>query len=327
LPQIEARMRRESARVRHEISSVAAFAKKGSSLFQKILTLPSIRKRDKVAIPMTKTEEPVANLLAVAKLPPFPSVALRLMHLIEQDTISFVEVGDLLKTDATLSVAVLRASNSPLFGARGEIKSIPLALVTLGLDRVSLLVLTTAMWRMVPGGLSQHAIRPWWRHNLATALLCKQLAGSDMVGEYCYMCGLLHSIGQLALLSAFPTQYASLLTETASGGKDLREAERSHFGVEHCELGSALLKKWNIPSEMVDAAAHHHDPEAASHPFTTIVNASCSIANYLGFAVAPRLNGPIEELPPFVQHLLNDEKLCVDITEKVQAMDGTAMPA
>ena len=276
---------------------------------------------------MTKTEEPVANLLAVAKLPPFPTVALRLMQLIAQDTISFIQVGDLLKTDATLSVAVLRASNSPLFGARGEIKSIPLALVTLGLDRVSLLVLTTAMWRMVPGGLSPHAIRPWWRHNLATALLCKHLAGPDMVDEYCYMCGLLHSIGQLVLMSAFPTQYAPLLTEPAANGSDLMQAEFAHFGVEHCQLGSALLRKWNIPPEMVDGAAHHHDPDKATHPFTDTVHASCCAANYLGFAVAPRRSGPIEELPPLVQQLLDDEKLCMEITEKVQAMEGTVVPA
>lgn len=276
---------------------------------------------------MTKIEEPVANLLAVAKLPPFPTVALRLLQLIAQDTISFVQVGDLLKTDATLSVAVLRASNSPLFGARSEIKSIPLALVTLGLDRVSLLILTTAMWRMVPGGISPQAIKPWWKHNLATALLCKDLAGEDMVDEYCYMCGLLHSIGQLALMSAFPTQYASLLTETSACGSSVMEAERLHFGVDHCQLGSALLKKWNIPLEMIDAAAHHHDPDQANHPFTAVVNASCSIANYLGFAVAPRLGGPIEDLPPLVQRLLNDEKLCVEITEKVQAMEGTVVAA
>lgn len=276
---------------------------------------------------MTNTEEPVANLLAVAKLPPFPTVALRLMKLIAQDTISFIQVGDLLKTDAGLSVAVLRASNSPLFGVRGEIKSIPLALVTLGLDRVSLLVLTTAMWHMVPGGLSPLAIKPWWRHNLATALLCKQLAGHDMVDEYCYMCGLLHSIGQLALMSAFPTQYANVLAETASCSSDLMQAERLHFGVDHCQLGAELLKKWNIPLEMVDAAAHHHDTDNANHPFTSVVNVSCCMANYLGFAVAPRVGGPIEELPPLVQELLNDEKLCVDITEKVQAMEGSVVPA
>ncbi len=276
---------------------------------------------------MTKTEEPVANLLAVAKLPPFPTVALRLMQLIAQDTISFVEVGDLLKTDATLSASVLRASNSPLFGARGEIKSIPLALVTLGLDRVSLLVLTTAMWRMVPGALSPQSIKPWWRHNLATALWCKQLAGHDMVDEYCYMCGLLHSIGQLALMSAFPSQYANVLLDTASHGGDLMQAERLHFGVDHCQLAAALLRKWNIPLAMVDAAAHHHDPENATHPFTNVVNASCCMANYLGFAVTPRLGRPMEELPPLVQELLNDEKLCVEITEKVQAMEGSVVPA
>lgn len=275
---------------------------------------------------MTITEEPVANLLAVAKLPPFPTVALRLMDLIGQDTINFIQVGDLLKTDAILSAAVLRASNSPLFGARGEIKSIPLALVTLGLDRVSLLVLTTAMWRMVPGGLSPNAIKPWWRHNLSTAMLCKHLAGHDMVDEYCYMSGLFHSIGQLVLMSAFPAQYANLLAEIAASGKDLRAAERARFGVEHCELGAALLMKWNIPPELADGAAHHHDPANARHPFTSVVHASCLASNVLGFAVAPGVNTAFDDLPPLARQMLDDETFCMEITDKVTAMEGTLVP-
>jgi len=200
-------------------------------------------------------------------------------------------------------------------------------LVTLGLDRVSLLILTTAMWRTVPGALSPQSIRPWWRHNLATALLCKQLAGHDMVDEYCYMCGLLHSIGQLVLLSAFPSQYAALLARTSACGCRLMEAERSQFGVDHCELGAALLKKWNIPDEMVDAAAHHHDPASGSHPFTPIVNASCLAATYLGFPVTPHVGSGVEELPAVAQEFLNDERLCAEIMDRVKAMEGTVVPA
>src|SRR3974377_379954 len=108
-----------------------------------------------------------------------------------------------------------------------------------------------------------------------------------MVGEYSYMCGLMHSIGQLVLFESFPVRYGTVLAQAAETGSSLRDLERENFGVEHCELGAGLLKKWAIPAEMVDSAAHHHDPENAKSPITRLVSVSCSVANHLGYSVAP----------------------------------------
>lgn len=270
---------------------------------------------------MTTTDESLANLVASTKLKPFPTVALRLMQQIAQDRISFVEVGDLLKTDAAMSASVLRCANSPLFGVRGEIKSIPLALVTLGMDRVSLLILTAAMWRLVPGNRPELALRPWWRHNLATALFCKHLTSQDMASEYSYMCGLMHSVGQLALFQAFPNQYGTVVAEVAMRERDLRTVERTTFGADHCELGAALLEKWNIPEEIVDAAAHHHCPAHGTTPFTELVNISCTVANFLGFAIAPRPPKSIDGLPKLAKELINNENLCLEMSAAVDALE------
>lgn len=272
---------------------------------------------------MTTTDESLANLLASTKLHPFPTVAIRLMQQIAQEQVSFVEVGDLLKTDAAMSASVLRAANSPLFGVRGEIKSISLALVTLGMDRVSLLILTSAMLRLVPGNQPTQVLRPWWRHNLATALFCKHLTVQDMTSEYGYMCGLMHSVGQLALFQSFPNKYASLIAEAAVHERDLQVVERANFGVDHCELGAALLTKWNIPVEIVDAAAHHHSPAEGRTPFTQLVNISCSVSNHLGFAIAPRPPKSTEDLPTLAQELINNERLCLEISAAVDAIEAS----
>lgn len=271
--------------------------------------------------PMPKTIESCANLLAASKLRPFPSVALRLMTLLQKDMISLTEVGRVLETDATLSATVLRAANSPLFTARNEIKSIALALAMLGMERVSLLTLTAAVLHTLPGSVNRDYTRAWWRHNLAAALLSKYLSPQNLVAEYCYMCGMLHSIGQLILLEAFPTRYDRLIEETAATGVKLLEAEREAFGADHCELGAALLKKWNIPDEMVDAASHYYDPLPARCKSTGLVHTSCLVADHLGFAVNPQLCIPVEDLPKLAQETLKNEKLCLEITQKVEAIE------
>jgi HD-like signal output (HDOD) protein len=271
---------------------------------------------------MTQLEEPCRNLLASSKLRPFPSVALRLMSLIQQDKISLMELGHVLETDAPLSVTVLRAANSPLFAHR-EIRSIPLALAVLGLDRVCLLTLTAAVLHTMPASIRRDYLRAWWRHNLATALLAKHLSPRDMVAEYSYMCGLLHSVGQLVLFEAFPVRYDNLLMEKEASGAPLLEMERSFFGADHCDLGAALLSKWNLPSEMVDTAAHYLDPEHAGGQSAGLVNFACVVADHIGFSVSPAACGPTDGLPPLVQKTLGNEKLCREITERVETIESS----
>jgi len=269
---------------------------------------------------MPPTQDICSELLATSKLRPFPSVALRLLHLIQQDDTSFDELGDLLATDAALSATVLRAANSPLFGARYEIKSIPLSLATLGMERISLLILAASALHTLPHSVASEHIRLWWRHNLATALLCKQLSDGGKEGSY--MCGLLHSTGQLILSDAFPGRYESLLTESAASGTQLLELERNHYGTDHCEVGAAMLRKWNIPEDIVDAAACHHHPEEGMGKWTMLVHTACLVANFLSFAVNPAAHVCLRDLPPLAQEVINNEQFCREIAQKVEALEA-----
>jgi len=271
---------------------------------------------------MLQTAETHPNLLISSKLRPFPAVALRLMSLIQQEEISLLELGQVLETDAALSVMVLRAANSPLF-ASAEIKSIPLALIVLGVDRVSLLTLTAAVLQTLPGSMRRDYLQAWWRHNLATALLTKHLAPCDLVAEYSYMCGLVHSVGQLLLLEAFPARYETLLAEAPTAPVTLLELEQATFGVDHCELGAGLLRKWNVPHEMQDVAAYYRHPEKALGRTAWVVNAACLVADHIGFPVSSGPCCPMENLPALAEATLQDEKLCLEIAEKVEAIESS----
>jgi HD-like signal output (HDOD) protein len=266
---------------------------------------------------------PLAGSIAFSKLPAFPIVAVRLMQLVSKEGVSFVQVSDLLRTDAALSAEVLRAANSPLFGSRSEVKSIPLALATLGLDRLCLLVLTAAMWRQTPGGAKRQQLKGWWRHNLAVALLSKHLTPAGLIAEYGYMAGLMHSVGQLLLFGHFGAEYSSLISKAAGAGRSLLECERESYGTDHCSLGARLLTEWRIPPELVECAACHHDPSQAKSPLAAVVYVSCQIANQLGFTVATGPRKSVDELSEEAKRVLANETLCVAIAEKVEALESS----
>ncbi len=271
---------------------------------------------------MTTTAPPMTRLLASSKLPTFPAVGVRLMQMLAQDDADFPKICGLLQTDAALSTEVLRLANSPLFCPAADVKSIPLALATLGLDRLNLLVATTALWRAVPGSFSRQLVRTWWRHNLACALLCHQLSSGKSSTDYCYVAGLLHSVGQLALIGSYPSEYRQLQERALAEGRSLLDCEWEALGLDHCSLGEALLTRWGIPFEIADSAAHHHDPENAESPFTEAVHIACLTVNQWGFAVLANRCLPADELPTRVRDLAADEALCASITEKVGAIES-----
>ena len=91
-------------------------------------------------------------------------------------SVAFGKVAGLVQTDPALSMELLKIANSPLFPARMEISSVLQAIVFLGSDMVSALVVTTCL-KSLAATRSEPFILACWRHSLATALICQRLSG------------------------------------------------------------------------------------------------------------------------------------------------------
>ena len=63
----------------------------------------------------------------------------------------------------------------------------------------------------------------------------------------------------------------------------LSTLERAAFKVDHAELGGELLRRWNLPLEIIAAVRYHHELEAAPayKPLTAAVQIGDIIAHQL----------------------------------------------
>jgi HD-like signal output (HDOD) protein len=76
-----------------------------------------------------------------------------------------------------------------------------------------------------------------------------------------YTAGLLHNLGTLGLMSAYPEEYSRMLDVTQEFGFDLLQTERDLFDIDHCLAGCYLAQDWDFPDELAAAiAVHHEDP-------------------------------------------------------------------
>jgi HD-like signal output (HDOD) protein len=271
-----------------------------------------------------------AELLAALNgIPPFPPVAIKALQLVSNDKTRLRELSKLISTDASLSSEVLRIANSALYGHRVEVESVFRATISLGLERIKSVVVTSALRQYIGRSLDVPWIRMCWRHSLACAVIAEELArGSSLEEDVAYTAGIIHDIGRFGLAVAFPQRCGKLLVETDDACCDVLERERECFGMDHCEAGQALMVRWAIPKNLVAVAAHHHDSPADADPdMLAVVRHACRLADASGFAVMPSVQSRtyaelLAELPLQSKIPRDPEELAFRITNKIAAIEA-----
>ncbi|MGA2329356.1 MAG: HDOD domain-containing protein [Bryobacteraceae bacterium] len=235
----------------------------------------------------------------MARLQPFPPIAARLMRLVATDDVVFRKVAELIRIDAAFSAEVLRLANSPLLGCRRAVVSILHAMALLGLERLKSLVMMVALRNHLAGALHDPSLRRCWRHSLACAFLCQDIGVACWLDkDQCYTAGLMHDVGRLALLAAFPGAYSDLLNTVDATGCDVLEAERALFEIDHCAVGCWLITEWELPEDFLPVVGTHHaDPRGGKLNVAAATRTACQLADLLGFQIAgPPPSLTLEEL-------------------------------
>jgi len=221
------------------------------------------------------------------EIPPFRPVVVQLLHLAGDPTVSIGTVVNLLSTDQSLSSDLLRLANSPLFAAGREIAELRYAAAYLGLDLVRSIAVTAAARGLLDLRPSPLA-KAFWRHSLATSLMCRQMCGFALVPpDLAYTAGLLHDVGQIALIHLFP-EYPEVIGRDVDAGASITEAETRNFGMDHCQAGRWLLSRWRLPLVLLNVVAGHEEPPTKpvfDKALTRLVHAGSLAADWMGLSV------------------------------------------
>jgi len=240
---------------------------------------------------------------ALRLVPPFPAVAQRVLKLVSAEDVGPYAVGELIKMDPSFSAELLRFANSALFGARREVRSLTHAILMVGTDRIKTMATLVVVNRMVRASVRVEALRKVWIHSLVTALIAEQAARSAHFScDGAYTAGLLHNLGTLGLMSAFPDEYSRMLEVSNDFGFDLLQTERDLFEIDHCAAGAYLAQDWDFPDELAAAIATHHDePVPGEVSLDNLVKVSWRLADVLGYvAFSPARAWTYEELIAFL---------------------------
>lgn len=117
------------------------------------------------------------------------------------------------------------------------------------------------------GGCDALDYDAFWSRSLARAVATMVVSrvtglGAPVEG---FALGLLGEVGRLALANVRPERYAEILRNGESTpARELAEVERRHFGIDHGEVGAALLERLGVASSLANAIRRYQSLGSAT---------------------------------------------------------------
>lgn len=190
-------------------------------------------------------------------LPTLPPILQRLNLMIEDEDSSIQQIAELIEKEQTITAKILRLANSAFYGFPKKISTVQNALMFLGINVVKVLIITSSIFEIIYKediGL--------WEHSIGVAACSKILAEKLELKDpqEISTAGLLHDIGKIIQKISFKEDYEKV-SKLVKSGKDLLQAEKEVFGIDHAEIGGFLMRTWNIPDRLVEVVEAHHNFE------------------------------------------------------------------
>ena len=191
----------------------------------------------------------------IEALPPMVPSLLRLTELVGSGDYSLAEVEKLITYDQGLTLDTLKLANSATMVGRVRVASVKDAVVRLGGERLSKYLFSRWLGGSVKVPLRTYGIDAgrFWSHGVITALACEALSDGDEKSIH-FSAGLLHDMGKIVLDHFALRLGISLDWVQVPDSVQLLNMEKDLFGMDHGEIGAAIMKNWNFPDSVIDAA-------------------------------------------------------------------------
>lgn len=252
----------------------------------------------------------------VNDLPALPHVVGKIIQLTEDPDATAQDINKVLNQDQGMTAKVLRLANSAFYGFPRRISSITDATIFLGFRTVRGIVMAASVSDLLSEEMEGYALAQGelWGHSQSVAMASRCVAQySKFIGmDVAYTAGLLHDIGKVILNTYMKEAYKEVIDKAAADDIPFMQAEQDILGFNHAQIGARVAEKWNLPEDLVEAIAYHHQPEQAvkNKKLTAIVHIADAICLMMGIGMG--VDGMLYPLSSESMQLLNLDELAIE---------------
>lgn len=204
----------------------------------------------------------ILNLInGIEELPTIKMSYQRIINEIENNQ-ELDKIVEVIESDHAIVTKLLHIINSSYYGIKtGSIKRV---VSYLGLDNVKNIVTTSSIIDSLSVNFKEkERLEMLWKHsfisNKILSLIYKEFLNKK-IPETEMNAGLLSNVGVIFMLHCFYNKYLEIMGEIENNNINVIKIENEIFKTNHQEIGGYLLRWWDIPLPIVEAAIYHHNP-------------------------------------------------------------------
>ncbi len=208
---------------------------------------------------------------SIQDIPTLPSIANKVIQVINDPQSNSKAIADIIKNDPALTARLLKIGNSAYYAGYSPCTNVQNAITRMGLLQIKRLVFSIS----ILGAFDKYAaagfdIKDFWKHSIAVAYNTRTIGKLARFRdtEELYTAGLLHDLGMLIIIKYMPEMFDAIMKKReAAPGLSFYDCERSDYPISHCEIGSWLSVRWQMSREIQSVIYNHHQPPIASTLF------------------------------------------------------------
>lgn len=184
------------------------------------------------------------------KVPSLPAVVTKIRSLLDDENSDFDKVSNVVSVDSALVSRIFVFANSAYHNRGGEkIVNLESAIAKLGLDLVKNTAIALVVQQLTRAQQQSHiarAVKEIWSRSMRLSSMSHSLAGlhTDLNEETAFMCGLLHDVGKLYVLSK-----ASEIPGLLAGAEPISQAIDGWYS----QIGRCIVEAWEFPEDVVES--------------------------------------------------------------------------
>ncbi|BCB96434.1 metal-dependent phosphohydrolase [Dissulfurispira thermophila] len=197
-------------------------------------------------------------ILETVDIPSLPTVAMKVLQLMQSDYSSINELEKIISHDQAFSTRLLRIANSPYYGRGRSIDTVSTAIVLIGFNTMKNLVVAASLKDIHRKfGLFEQKL---WEHSLGVSIAASIIAMETKLvqSEEALVAGLIHDVGKTVLNNSLPERYAVIVERVYEEGLPFIEVENDMLGFNHCNVGGLIARKWKLPKNLEVVMEYHH---------------------------------------------------------------------
>ena len=207
-----------------------------------------------------KEREILEQISSGYSLPSLSPVAMKLVRLASVENIAIADLSSVIEKDPSLTVRLLRLANSAFFRAGDPVTTISQAITIMGLTRLRIMALSLSLRDTFPfGRIGPLDYEEFWKASLYQALIAKSLAQRlrTCKPDEAFIGGLILEIGLLIFFDLLIKGKKEIQRMHLQPLRPLLQWQTENFGINHRQVGEAVLKYWGFPENIIDCQRHY----------------------------------------------------------------------